>query len=292
VVQASVALVTELLELGSLAKIVRDPNCVYEHEHIRDFAVDVCRGMAYLHASKIIHRDLKTRNLLFDKHWTVKVADFGLSREQKISHTMKTMTACGTGPWIAPEVLRDHHYSFAADVYSFGICLWEMCTRKKPYQSVPAYQVVISVATKGMRPKIVPADFPLNLIPIIRQSWDENPRNRPSFGELVQLLENLEFPKPKSEKPYFKKQKEGSDSNVSNNVPVEEIVMKLNEPLIRQNDNDGDDINIVEDNAARDYDYNNDNSSSTGAINADQAEFIDYSSDIVPNKKKTGKKEK
>ena len=58
------------------------------------------------------------------------------------------MTACGTPSWAAPEVIRHQKYSFKADVFSFGICLWEMSTRAKPYEDVPPYQVVIAVAMK------------------------------------------------------------------------------------------------------------------------------------------------
>lgn len=209
----SFAIVTELLDFGSLAKILRNEDILIEPKHVQEFALDVCRGMAYLHASKIIHRDLKTRNLLVDKNWIVKVADFGLSREQNVAQTMNTMTACGTGPWIAPEVLREHHYSFASDVYSFAICLWEMCTRRKPYQNIPQYQVLISVATKGMRPKVKNSEIPGALQQTIQQCWDDDPKLRPTFEDLVQTLDLIQFPTPMHPKPLMKEKKESSGSS-------------------------------------------------------------------------------
>lgn len=122
--------------------------------------------MAYLHGAQIIHRDLKSHNLLVDRHWTIKVGDFGLSRA--MDQTASTMTACGTPCWTAPEVLNNERYTIKADVYSFGICLWEMCTREDPYEGMPPYNVIIAVATKvfflgshrsnfeGLRPTPVP----------------------------------------------------------------------------------------------------------------------------------------
>jgi len=130
-----------------------------------------------------------------------------------VQHTMNTMTACGTGPWISPEVLREHHYSFASDVYSFAICLWEMCTRRKPYQNIPQYQVLISVATKGMRPKINDNEIPAVLKPVIRQCWDDDPKLRPTFEDIVQTLESLQFPTPTNPKPVLKDKKESSGSS-------------------------------------------------------------------------------
>merc|ERR1711991_1037426 len=76
------------------------------------------KGMAYLHGYKppIIHRDLKSLNLLVDTNWIVKITDFGLTTAKEASGTM---TQCGTPQWMAPEVLRNEPYDYKADVYSF-----------------------------------------------------------------------------------------------------------------------------------------------------------------------------
>jgi len=139
-------LVTEYLVNGSIRELLDNKELLVEPEHIRRFCIDSCKGMAYLHSRKVIHRDLKTHNLLIDEYWNVKVADFGLSRFMIDLDT--TMTACGTPSWAAPEVLRKQHYSQKADIYSFGICLWEMVTRLRPYANLTPYQVILSVATK------------------------------------------------------------------------------------------------------------------------------------------------
>src|SRR5690348_7044191 len=101
--------------------------------------------MNYLHtfATPIIHRDLKSHNLLVDKKFRVKVTDFGTFMQRvviylpsglaKFLEEDKTSTFCGTLPWTAPEVFANSGYSEKCDVYSFGIVLWELATRKEPY---------------------------------------------------------------------------------------------------------------------------------------------------------------
>jgi len=120
----------------------------------------------------------------------VKVCDFGLSRivEQTLS---ATMTSCGTPCWTAPEILRNSRYTEKADVYSFGILLWEIVTREDPYKGMPPFQVVFAVGTQKIRPKI-PVSCPPCWAELITQCWAEDPEMRPSFVELLQSF--AEFP--------------------------------------------------------------------------------------------------
>ncbi|EQC25359.1 TKL protein kinase, variant [Saprolegnia diclina VS20] len=109
----------------------------------------VMRGLAYLHARKVIHRDLKSRNVLLDAKKGAKLSDFGVSKAESES----TMT-CGVGTyrWMAPEVLQDSHYSVAADVYSFGMIIAEMCTHMIPYADLKTAkgQPVVDTAIMAM----------------------------------------------------------------------------------------------------------------------------------------------
>lgn len=106
--------------------------------------------MSYLHSFQppIIHRDLKTHNLLVDDHWNVKVADFGLSRPQSLA----TMSAAGTPQWSAPEVIRQEKYTTKADVYSFGIIIFELISKKVPYANMGPLTAARQVAYDHLRP--------------------------------------------------------------------------------------------------------------------------------------------
>ena len=110
------ALVLELAEKGSLYDVVRDPEILFNWRKKVDMALQVASAMEYLHTYGIIHRDLKSLNVLVMRDMTLKLTDYGTSRV--ISENMTQNV--GTVAWIAPEVLESETYTVKADVYSFG----------------------------------------------------------------------------------------------------------------------------------------------------------------------------
>jgi serine/threonine protein kinase len=186
-----VYIVIEFMPKGSLYQIIHDKTIALPWDRIRTIAIDAARGMSYLHNSDpiIIHRDLKSQNLLVDDNWRVKVCDFGLSRIYKDTQSTK-MTACGTPCWTAPEVLRRNRYTVKADVYSFGVVLWEMITREEPFKGMPPFQVILLVGTQGQRPDI-PNYCPPQYAQLIEDCWQEDPDKRPSFEDIITRLESF-----------------------------------------------------------------------------------------------------
>jgi serine/threonine protein kinase len=93
------------------------------------------KGMHFLHSSGIVHRDLKSLNLLLDSKWNVKVSDFGLTAFKEDMKKGGAKEIAGSVHWTAPEILNEApDVDFIlADVYSFGVILWELLTREQPY---------------------------------------------------------------------------------------------------------------------------------------------------------------
>jgi len=150
-------------------------------------ALDTAEGMTYLHSCNIIHRDLKPQNLLIDLNWTVKIADFGLARTKIAS----TMTKVGTPRWVAPEVIRENRYSEKADVYSYGVILWEMDTEEIPYgEHTQALQVITQVAYHGVRLPVPPKSPFQSLMKDCLET--KNPDARPSFPRVIESLKQIQ----------------------------------------------------------------------------------------------------
>nr|BBF89702.1 putative EDR1 [Oryza sativa f. spontanea] len=163
----------------------------YSEDMILTFRQEA-RGMNYLHNSSppIVHRDLKSSNLLVDKNWTVKVADFGLSR-LKLETFLTTKTGKGTPQWMAPEVLRNEPSNEKSDVYSYGVILWEIATQKIPWDNLNTMQVVGAVGFMDHRLDI-PSDVDPHWASMIESCWDSDPQRRPSFQELLDQLRDLQ----------------------------------------------------------------------------------------------------
>ena len=159
VVTEPLSLVTEFCSRGNLFDLLHNPKIPLTWGLRQQMALDAARGMNFLHTSQpiIIHRDLKSLNLLVDDRWAVKVADFGLARFKASTGSAGLYTAqCGTMQWMAPEVIAGHRYTEKADVFSFGINLWELLTRDIPYRGMQAMQVGYAVLNAGLRPPIPP----------------------------------------------------------------------------------------------------------------------------------------
>jgi serine/threonine protein kinase len=165
---------------------------------------DTALGLGFLHERGIIHRDIKPSNLLIDSNGAVKVGDFGFATTK-----LDTMTRCGSPVWMAPETLTTpanyssqekeegvrggrgsgSRYDAKADVYSFGIVMWQVLTQRRPYEGSgtggdkPFYQLVQEIAG-GMRP-IIPGDCPEHFARMLRACWHKKPQKRPSMDELI-----------------------------------------------------------------------------------------------------------
>ncbi|XP_054707143.1 tyrosine kinase receptor Cad96Ca-like [Uloborus diversus] len=158
---------------------------------LTSFAYQVAKGMEYLSSKGIIHRDLAARNVLVADTKTCKVADFGFARDVIINHVYERKSE-GRLPirWMAPESLYDNIYTTKTDVWSFGVVMWEIVTLgSTPYPGMAASEVMRKVK-EGFRLE-KPEHCKREVYNIMFYCWDKDSNKRPSFSELVLLLDKL-----------------------------------------------------------------------------------------------------
>ncbi|XP_037458118.1 serine/threonine-protein kinase STY46-like isoform X1 [Triticum dicoccoides] len=181
------AIVTEYMPGGDLYEFVHKQNDVLDLLLILRLAMSISKGMECLHQHNIIHRDLKTANILMGNNHVVKIADFGVARVGTQEGQMTAET--GTYRWMAPEIINHKPYDHKADVFSFAIVLWELITLKVPYDNMTPLQAALGVR-QGLRLEI-PAGVHPGLSKLIEQCWDEDPDTRPVFAEIIVQLEDI-----------------------------------------------------------------------------------------------------
>jgi len=157
---------------------------------VKRVSAGAARGMCYLHSGKppVLHRDLKSANILLDESYTAKLADFGLSRLKAVRSGMTGN--CGTVQWMAPEVLMNEDYAEPADVFSYGIILWEMLTKECPYEGMTPIQCALSVLNENKRPEI-PGWCPQRFCALIKDCVEKDPKARPTFPQILAALDAM-----------------------------------------------------------------------------------------------------
>ncbi|PWA59892.1 serine/threonine/dual specificity protein kinase, catalytic domain-containing protein [Artemisia annua] len=183
------SLITEYMDMGSLYYLIHMSGLKNRISWRRRLKMlcDICRGLMCMHRMKIVHRDLKSANCLVNKHWIVKICDFGLSRVLTAEH-MRDCTSAGTPEWMAPELIRNQPFTEKCDIFSLGVIIWELCTLRRPWEGVPSAQVVRAVGNDGTRLDI--PEGPLGNL--IADCWAE-PDQRPNCEEILSRLMSCEM---------------------------------------------------------------------------------------------------
>eukprot|EP00456_Euglypha_rotunda_P085824 TRINITY_DN8673_c0_g1_i6.p1 TRINITY_DN8673_c0_g1~~TRINITY_DN8673_c0_g1_i6.p1 ORF type:complete len:237 (-),score=23.73 TRINITY_DN8673_c0_g1_i6:78-788(-) len=211
-------MVMEYMSGGSLKDILgdyRQRKEVFPRRIVFEYTMDCAQGMKYLHEAfpRILHRDLKPANLLITKpadkdlaklskkekskrvRPELKIADFGLSRvlgPVKTTSTERYRLTGGTGSlrYMAPEVAANQPYNEKADVYGFGVILWEMLANDLPYKKLHTHNFYKEVVKKKVRPPL-DLTWPEEIISLITECWDDNPDKRPTFRKIIERLKMI-----------------------------------------------------------------------------------------------------
>ncbi len=155
---------------------------------------DIACAMKYLHSKNIILRDLKPENCGFDADGNIKLFDFGLAKKLDSSNVEKVgmdqyllEERIGTPRYMSPEVANGRPYGKPCDVYSFALVAWEVIALEKPYATLTWDEVHSRVYHQEFRPK-VNRKWPALLQCLFHKGWYNNPRYRPQFSEIQNVL--------------------------------------------------------------------------------------------------------
>ncbi|RLN15267.1 hypothetical protein BBO99_00003950 [Phytophthora kernoviae] len=212
--RGSICIISEYCARGSLRDVLKQ-------EQVQSLswptklrlALGISHGIQYLHNANppMIHRDLKSPNVLVDDSWHAKIADFGTLRFSEIvssaaqlqsSQTKVRSSAkipvvemtglVGTTRWMAPEVMRGEHiYTSKVDIYSLALILWELIEGKLPFENTRWNHEVEDFVLKGVRPNICSDLCPLRWKLLIVTCWQADPRERPTIQQVINSLQRI-----------------------------------------------------------------------------------------------------
>lgn len=198
------ACVTEYCAQGSLFDVLRrarkQPEAAARLTWKRrlNMALEAALGMLYLHNMGVLHRDLKSPNLLVDASWKVKVGDFGLA--VLVDNNSMTQSLAATNPrWMAAEVIGGGAFTMGADVFAFGVVLWELLTFQEPFTNMLHAQIVHAVMLQRKRLEVPPLDQLIggtfagiqDYISLMHWCWADDSRARPNFETVVAQLRHM-----------------------------------------------------------------------------------------------------
>ncbi|VDK89600.1 unnamed protein product [Litomosoides sigmodontis] len=196
--EPDLAIVTQWCEGSSLYRQihVNEPRVDFEISSVIDICKQIAQGMNYLHSRHIIHRDLKTNNIFLTDDGTVKIGDFGLATvKTRWNGGQQNQQPTGSILWMAPEVIRmqdTNPYTSLSDVYSFGICLFELLSGVLPYSHVNSRDQILFMVGRGyLKPDLtkVRHDTPKGLLALLEKCIKFCRDERPEFEQVLIYLE-------------------------------------------------------------------------------------------------------
>jgi len=182
-------------------------------------ALQIAKGLHYLHRMGVIHSDLKSANVLLDEQLNDRISDFGLSKSQNQQSLSTLGKTTEDFQWVAPEVLHNRSPSKQSDIYSLGIILWELCTGKKPYESYSSMSLVRKISNNPNFRETIPDNVPKAYRELIEMCWATKPYERASLEEVIRGLQKLAPRGPEQERSMGA----ASSTSSSRSVPLAEV---------------------------------------------------------------------
>jgi serine/threonine protein kinase len=188
----NICVVLEYMSNGDLSKLIFNRNCLLDHEMRLAFMKDIVNGLDYLHEHGIIHRDIKSDNVLLDVNMRAKLADFDMAVELDSTGSYTSHNRAGSPNIFAPELLspdvfKQYKYKKQTDIYALGILLYEVISRKLPYLWAETYDEVYEYVLSGKREPIQSSTLK-KLEEVYTSCVSHESRDRPSTQKILTML--------------------------------------------------------------------------------------------------------
>ena len=179
----------EYCEVGDLSYHIKRKiknNEFFSETEIFNWFIQICLALEYVHARRVIHRDLKAQNIFLTGNLTVKLGDFGISRVLENSNAA-AMTVVGTPYYMSPEACQSQPYTSKSDVWSLGIILYELCTLKHAFVADNLLGLVFKIVQEKHEPVSQTGRYSQDLSDLIDRLLEKDPQRRPSVREILKM---------------------------------------------------------------------------------------------------------
>jgi serine/threonine protein kinase len=183
-----IIMISDYAENGNLASILKNQDILVSWNMKRILVGEIINGLTFLHSNNIVHRNLKSSNILFNGDREIKLCDFGLA-----SIKARSVTTSSNIRWMAPELFSiKPQYSTQSDIYSLGMVMWEISARKTlPFEDVSDNFVIMKCVQSGER-EMIPDDTPSDYAETIKRCWYQNPDERHIWRDDLDILVEME----------------------------------------------------------------------------------------------------
>jgi len=180
--QNQIWIVMEYCSGGSLHQLCE--HTIMGEDHISYIACNILHGLAYLHSSRHIHRDIKADNILLNMDGSIKLADLGIAAELD-DEDSQAIGLCGSKYWMAPEMIKHLPYDYKVDIWGFGCLIIELAEGRHPYYGQHSMGAMFQTATKGALPLESPEKWSRMFKDFMENCFQMDPNVRPSAEILL-----------------------------------------------------------------------------------------------------------
>ena len=258
-------IITEYADNGDLEeklKINLKKKKYFEESELLDWFVQICLALKYMHKNNVIHRDIKPSNIFLMKNNTIKIGDFGISKDISIFH--KTRTIIGTPFYIAPEIIQKIPYSFEADIWSLGVTFCHLMSLEFPFDGDEPEEIYENILDLKKSKKILNEErtnykqeildkYSKDFLGLIDELMSIEPEKRPSAEQILEkeivnermslCLKKYNYDNSKAENDIQNYEKKQTNDDLKDNFEIKTSGNKKNEIIIEENENENNDNN-------------------------------------------------